>query len=151
VHVITVNIDGSGKNVKGKLFPCGVGVSVVDNGREVIALSHNAGLGTSNDAEWIAAALGFKAAVAYYESIGRPKKCKVYVKGDSKLVVNHFHCIWTCKKPEFYKMMKIAKRYRHELGSKFVSFTWIPREKNQRADYLAGKGRRKKNVTLTIN
>ena len=146
---LQINTDGACNNNKKNPQPMGIGVSLTHDGVEKVAIAHNAGPGTSNEAEWVAMALGFKAVYLYLESIGNPR-AEVYFETDSKLIVNHFYSNWLTKKPFFYRMKKIAHEYKFLIGLRFRNVKWVPREKNVRADELSQIGKRKPKQTLFI-
>lgn len=60
----------------------------------------------------------------------------VEVRMDSKLVVEQMSGRWQIKHPD---MRVLAKEAREVLPYRNVTFTWIPREDNKRADALANE------------
>ncbi len=58
----------------------------------------------------------------------------VHVRMDSKLVVEQMSGRWKIKHPD---MQDLAKAARELIGSRSVTFEWIPREENARADAAA--------------
>jgi len=58
----------------------------------------------------------------------------VHVRMDSKLVVEQMSGRWKIKHPD---MKDLAKAARELIGSRSVTFEWIPREENARADAAA--------------
>jgi len=58
----------------------------------------------------------------------------VHVRMDSKLVVEQMSGRWKIKHPD---MKDLARAARELIGSRSVTFEWIPREENARADAAA--------------
>ena len=58
----------------------------------------------------------------------------VHVRMDSKLVVEQMSGRWKIKHPD---MQDLAMAARELIGSRSVTFEWIPREENARADAAA--------------
>jgi ribonuclease HI len=58
----------------------------------------------------------------------------VHVRMDSKLVVEQMSGRWKIKHPD---MQDLARAARELIGSRSVTFEWIPREENARADAAA--------------
>lgn len=61
---------------------------------------------------------------------------RVHVRMDSKLVVEQMSGRWKIKHPD---MAVLASEARALIGSRHVTFEWIPREKNALADAAANK------------
>ena len=60
----------------------------------------------------------------------------VHVRLDSKLVVEQMSGRWKIKHPD---MQHIAREARELIGHRHVTFEWIPRLQNSRADALANR------------
>ena len=60
----------------------------------------------------------------------------IHVRMDSKLVVEQMSGRWKIKHPD---MAVLASEARALIGARAVTFEWIPREKNSRADAAANK------------
>lgn len=58
----------------------------------------------------------------------------VHVRMDSKLVVEQMSGRWKIKHPD---MQDLASAARELIGSRSVTFEWVPREENSRADAAA--------------
>jgi len=58
----------------------------------------------------------------------------IHVRMDSKLVVEQMSGRWKIKHPD---MQGLARRARELMGSHRVTFEWVPREDNARADAAA--------------
>lgn len=63
-------------------------------------------------------------------------EASIHVRMDSKLVVEQMSGRWKIKHPD---MAVLASEARALIGTRAVTFEWIPREKNSRADAAANK------------
>jgi ribonuclease HI len=63
-------------------------------------------------------------------------EASIHVRMDSKLVVEQMSGRWKIKHPD---MAVLASQARALIGSRNVTFEWIPREKNALADAAANK------------
>jgi probable phosphoglycerate mutase len=83
---------------------------------------------TNNISEWEALALGLEYALLKGVSVAM-------VRGDSKLVINQASGSWKVKHPNMKPLKaRVDVLLKH---FKAVSFEWVPREQNQRADYAS--------------
>jgi len=125
-HVI-VEADGGSRGNPG---PAGYGAVVLDSqSRTVLAArSESLGVASNNVAEY----RGLIAGLAAAAELGARR---VSVRLDSKLVIEQMSGRWKVKHPD----MQALHREATTLMSGFdqVSFEWIPREQNTRADQLA--------------
>lgn len=123
---VVVEADGGSRGNPG---PAGYGAVVLDEAGAVLA-ERSAGIGvaTNNVAEYQGLIAGLEAAAELGASA-------VDVRMDSKLVVEQMSGRWQVKHPA---MQPLAARAR-EVARSFdrVGYTWIPRERNRRADRLA--------------
>lgn len=129
----TLQFDGATNPNPG---PMGVGAVLYDsNGTEVASCCNFVGDGTNNQSEYLAVIAGLKLALSKNVSA-------LNVQGDSKLVINQIDGAWQCSKPELQALLKevLALKSQFEL----VSFSWIPRSENARADVLSKEGLAKK-------
>jgi ribonuclease H / adenosylcobalamin/alpha-ribazole phosphatase len=124
---VVVEADGGSRGNPG---PAGYGSVVLDPDSEDVLAERQGGLGltTNNVAEYTGLINGLKAAV----ELGADE---VDVRMDSKLVVEQMSGRWQIKNTALQGLAKQAR----ELVGEFdrVSFEWIPRERNKRADKLA--------------
>lgn len=67
-------------------------------------------------------------------ALGMAPEGSVHVRMDSKLVVEQMSGRWKIKHPD---MQDLARAARELIGSRSVTFEWIPREENARADAAA--------------
>lgn len=88
------------------------------------------GHATNNVAEYNGMLAGLQRAFEFDSS------ASVHVRMDSKLVVEQMSGRWKIKHPD---MAVLASEARALIGTRHVTFEWIPREKNSRADAAANK------------
>jgi ribonuclease H / adenosylcobalamin/alpha-ribazole phosphatase len=128
-ELLTAYTDGAAEPNPG---PSGIGVVVRDDeGRIVATISRAIGHGTTNKAEYFAAALGIKKAA----DCGAQE---ILVRTDSKLVVEQLSGRWKVKCPDLRRFHARVLRLISELGI-WVTFEWIPRDENAEADVLANR------------
>ncbi|WP_208820270.1 MULTISPECIES: bifunctional RNase H/acid phosphatase [Pseudonocardia] len=126
---MVVEADGGSRGNPG---PAGYGAVVLDAGaRQVLGEVYD-GLGTTtnNVAEYRGLIAGLRAA----RSLGATE---VEARMDSKLVVEQMSGRWKIKHPPLQELADTAR----ELAAEFdaVTFVWIPRKDNARADALANR------------
>ncbi|MGF3055319.1 reverse transcriptase-like protein [Microbacterium sp. YY-01] len=88
------------------------------------------GIATNNVAEYRGMIAGLEAA------LGRDRTAQVRVRMDSKLVVEQMSGRWKIKHPD---MQELARHARALISTANVTFEWIPRNDNARADALANE------------
>ena len=101
-----------------------------DSGEILVELGVYIGHATNNVAEYH----GMIAALEFLET--HDAQAPVHVRMDSKLVVEQMSGRWKIKHPD---MQVLASRAREIIGMRRVTFEWIPREQNSRADAAANK------------
>jgi len=108
------------------------GAVVVDaaTGELLAELGVYVGIATNNVAEYRGMLEGLRRAFAI--DPGAP----VHVLMDSKLVVEQMSGRWKIKHPD---MQQIAQETRALIGNRHVTFEWVPRLQNSRADALANR------------
>lgn len=115
---------------QGNPGPIGLGVSICDDKGEIAVGAGPVPHGTNNDAEYLAVikllesslSLGIKDLVAY---------------GDSQLIINQINGKWQAGekfRPLLSKIEALKKQFRS------VSFFWVARDRNKRADALSKRG-----------
>jgi broad specificity phosphatase PhoE/ribonuclease HI len=126
---VIVEADGGSRGNPG---PAGYGAVVLDpSSGEVLAERFEAiGTATNNVAEYGGLIAGLAAAL----ELGATE---VDVRMDSKLVVEQMSGRWQIKNPGLRPLAARAADQVHKFTS--VSFSWIPRERNKRADALANR------------
>ena len=123
---VVVEADGGSRGNPG---PAGYGAVVLDRSDRVLAERSEAiGRNTNNVAEYRGLIAGLQAAAAIGARI-------VHVRMDSKLVVEQMSGNWQVKHEALRALAKEASALRREFDG--VTFEWIPRERNKRADKLA--------------
>jgi probable phosphoglycerate mutase len=124
---VVVEADGGSRGNPG---PAGYGAVVLDSGAdEVLAeRSDSIGVDTNNVAEYRGLIAGLEAAA----EIGAES---VAVRMDSNLVVQQMNGAWRINKPELRALAARANELRRAFAE--VTFAWIPRAQNARADALA--------------
>lgn len=88
------------------------------------------GVASNNVAEYRGMIEGVKAALEISPS------AQLHIRMDSKLVVEQMSGRWKIKHPD---MQTLARQAREILAGTVVSFEWIPREENSRADAAANR------------
>ena len=126
---LIVEADGGSRSNPG---PAGYGAVVLDGstGEVLREESEFLGVATNNFAEYNGLIAGLRAA--------RDVDPNAYVEArmDSRLVVEQMSGRWKIKHPA---MADLAAEARRLLAGTPVSFEWIPREQNSRADRLANE------------
>jgi probable phosphoglycerate mutase len=124
-----VEADGGSRGNPGT---AGSGAVVIDaNSGEVISeIARFIGVATNNVAEYIALIAGLESAFDI------DSNAEVLVRMDSKLVIEQMAGRWKIKHPD---MIQLGKQVQDLVRGKDVTWQWIPREQNFRADALANK------------
>ncbi|HEX2805776.1 MAG TPA: bifunctional RNase H/acid phosphatase [Kineosporiaceae bacterium] len=117
---------------RGNPGPAGYGAVVLDGdtGELLEEIAESIGRATNNVAEYRGLLAGLRAAV------GIDPACTVEVRMDSKLVVEQMSGRWQIKHQD---MRALAAQARGVLPADRVTYTWIPRAQNTRADALANQ------------
>ncbi|WFE30541.1 bifunctional RNase H/acid phosphatase [Solwaraspora sp. WMMD791] len=126
---VIVEADGGARGNPG---PAGYGAVVLDAGSGAVLAERGEAIGvaTNNVAEYQGLIAGLRAAA----ELGATA---VDVRMDSKLVVEQMCGRWQIKNPGLRPLAAQAATLVREFD--MVSFGWIPREKNKRADALANR------------
>ncbi|MFD0201329.1 MULTISPECIES: bifunctional RNase H/acid phosphatase [Saccharothrix] len=125
---VVVEADGGSRGNPG---PAGYGAVVLDASGAVLAeRSEGIGIATNNVAEYRGLIAGLRAAAELGAS-------EVDVRMDAKLVVEQMSGRWKVKHPSMQPLVAEAREVAR--GFDRVGYTWIPRERNQRADRLANR------------
>ncbi|MCT7351869.1 bifunctional RNase H/acid phosphatase [Streptomyces sp. 15-116A] len=124
-----VEADGGSRGNPG---PAGYGAVVVDaaTGETLVETAEYLGVATNNVAEYRGLLAGLRAARAL------DPEAVVHVRMDSKLVIEQMSGRWKIKHPD---MKPLAAEARGVFPPDRVSWEWIPREQNKRADRLANE------------
>ena len=119
--------DGASRGNPGE---AGAGALLVDDaGNTVWETAAYLGKKTNNEAEYNAVILLLKAAA-------ERGVAELHVYGDSKLVVSQLSKQWKINYPH---LRELAKEAWAAADGMDVSYSWVPREKNKRADELSNE------------
>ena len=130
----TVEADGGSRGNPG--IAAGGAVVIEDSTGELLAeIGIYVGIATNNVAEYTAMLEGLRRVFTIDPT------ATVHVRMDSKLVVEQMSGRWKIKHPD---MQKLAAEAQSLIRGKQVTFEWIPRAQNSRADALANESMDKK-------
>jgi len=88
---------------------------------------------TNNIAEYMAL-------ISVLKLMRNKENCTINIYGDSMLVIKQMNEEWNAKKGGYMPYMRCAKEIYEELKIKNkITFTWVPREKNEKADFQSIK------------
>jgi probable phosphoglycerate mutase len=126
---LIIEADGGSRGNPGT---AGSGAVVIDaaTGSVIREIARFVGIATNNVAEYIALVAGLEAALDIDPS------AEILVRMDSKLVIEQMSGRWKIKHPD---MIQLGKQVQDLARGKNVTWQWIPREQNFRADALANK------------
>lgn len=99
---------------------------------------------TSNVAEWFACIEAMRIA-----SFLKEPNNTIRFFSDSEIIVNQFNGLYYINKPEFRELNTLAHKFAEKAS--IASITWIPREKNKKADELSKIGLKHKDLQLQSN
>jgi broad specificity phosphatase PhoE/ribonuclease HI len=127
---LVVEADGGSRGNPG---PAGYGALVTDEqtGEILAEVCDSLGTTTNNVAEYSGLVAGLRAAGELAPG------ANVHVKMDSKLVVEQMSGRWQIKDPNLRTLAAAAREAAGQLGR--ISYTWVPRARNTRADRLANQ------------
>ena len=128
-RVLIIEADGGSRGNPGT---AGSGAVVIEaqTGEVIREIARYVGVATNNVAEYIALIAGLQAAIDIDDT------AEISVRMDSKLVIEQMSGGWKIKHPD---MISLGQQVQELVRGKTVSWQWIPREKNFRADALANK------------
>jgi ribonuclease HI len=128
-RVLLVEADGGSRGNPGQ---AGSGSVVIDpaTGEVLAEVGRYLGVVSNNVAEYTALIEGVRRALAI------DPDAELHVRMDSKLVVEQMSGRWKIKHPDMAELAAVARQL---LTGTTVSFEWIPRERNTRADAAANK------------
>ncbi len=129
---LVVEADGGSRNNPG---PAGYGAVVRDasTGEILGSASDFLGIATNNVAEYNGLLAGLKLAQEV------DPEAFVEVRMDSRLVIEQMSGRWQVKHPDMRVLAREAAQLAASFGAEHVTYTWIPRERNQAADRLANE------------
>jgi broad specificity phosphatase PhoE/ribonuclease HI len=127
---LVVEADGGSRGNPG---PAGYGALVTDaqTGEVLAEVCDSLGTTTNNVAEYSGLVAGLRAAGDLAPG------ADVQVRMDSKLVVEQMSGRWQIKDPNLRTLAAAARQAASRLGR--ISYTWVPRARNTRADKLANQ------------
>jgi probable phosphoglycerate mutase len=127
---LIVEADGGSRGNPG---PAGYGAVVVDaaTGQVLAEIAEAIGRATNNVAEYRGLIAGLRAAARLAPGAA------VEARMDAKLVVEQMSGRWRIKHPDLQPLARAARAAASGLGP--VSYVWVPRERNYRADRLANE------------
>ncbi|MEN9749435.1 MAG: hypothetical protein RL149_513 [Actinomycetota bacterium] len=126
---LIIEADGGSRGNPGN---AGSGAVVIDaeSGLVIRELARYIGVATNNVAEYIALIAGLQSAIEI------DSDAQILVRMDSKLVIEQMSGGWKIKHPD---MMALGQQVQELAKGKSITWQWIPREQNFRADALANK------------
>ena len=128
MSILVVEADGGSRGNPGI---AGGGAVVIDEHGEVVTeVGVYVGTASNNVAEYRGLIAGLEAA------FDRDPRAVVHVRMDSKLVVEQMTGRWKVKHPD---MQELVRRARVIIGERAVTFEWVPRLSNARADAAANE------------
>lgn len=123
-----IEADGGSRGNPGT---AGAGAVVLDEkGSVLIEIARYVGVATNNVAEYTGLIAGLQAAIALDSS------AEIHVRMDSKLVIEQMSGGWKIKHPD---MISLGSAVQELVRGRTVTWQWIPREQNSRADAMANK------------
>lgn len=126
---LIIEADGGSRGNPG---PAGSGAVVIESatGEVLIEIAKFIGVATNNVAEYLALKAGLEAAISLDAA------AQITVRMDSKLVIEQMSGGWKIKHPD---MIQLGSEIQKIVAGRQVTWIWIPREENSRADSLANK------------
>lgn len=128
--MLTIYTDGGSRNNPGE---AAYGFAIFDGEKEVAAVGKRLGVTTNNVAEYTALIEGFAYVLAHRDLLGNFSGIQVYL--DSNLICSQMQGKFKVKHPNMVPLFLKAKELERDLATP-VTYTYIPREKNKRADRL---------------
>lgn len=124
-----IEADGGSRGNPGR---AGSGSLVIDakTGEILAEIGVYIGIATNNVAEYRAMLEGIRRAVEVDPTAA------IHVRMDSQLVIEQMSGRWKIKHPD---MRELAAEARQLIGHRPVTFEWIPRAENSRADAIANR------------
>ena len=126
---LIVEADGGSRGNPGTAAG-GAVVIDLESGEVLVEVGVYVGVATNNVAEYRGMIAGLQCAFEIHN------EAHVHVRMDSKLVVEQMSGRWKIKHPD---MAVLASEARSVIGSRAVTFEWVPRAENARADAVANR------------
>lgn len=132
---LDVECDGGSRGNPGI---AGCGSSVLDGDQEVAARWEFIAKATNNVAEYQGLINALELAIEVAKMRGAaPSELEIQVRMDSKLVVEQMSGRWKIKHPDMKPLAARVKELEATLAT--VTYSWVPRAQNKRADELANR------------
>ena len=132
---LDVECDGGSRGNPGI---AGCGSSVLDGDQEVAARWEFIAKATNNVAEYQGLINALELAIEVAKMRGAaPSELEIQVRMDSKLVVEQMSGRWKIKHPDMKPLAARVKELEATLAA--VTYNWVPRAQNKRADELANR------------
>ncbi len=129
-HLVKLIIEADGGS-RGNPGVAGSGAAVLsESGELLIEIARFLGIATNNVAEYTALIAGLQ------EALRLDAGASIHVRMDSKLVIEQMGGGWKIKHPD---MISLGAKVQELVRGREVTWQWIPREQNSRADALANK------------
>jgi len=130
--VLTVHTDGGARGNPG---PAAIGVVIEKKGKLICQFGKNIGDTTNNVAEYTAVIEALK----YLKELrGKSYELKIRFHLDSKLVVEQLNGNFKIKNTNLRELSLHVRLLEQEVGG-VVTYKYIPREQNKRADFFVNK------------
>lgn len=125
---LIIEADGGSRGNPGN---AGAGAVVLSEADQVLCeIARYVGVATNNVAEYTGLIAGLQAAISIDSA------ASIHVRMDSKLVIEQMGGGWKLKHPD---MISLGAKVQELVRGRSVTWEWIPREQNTRADTLANK------------
>lgn len=138
-RIFVIEADGGSRGNPG-ISGSGAVILESDGGRVLVEIVEYGGVATNNVAEYKAVLAALKVA------FDLDSNAEVHVRMDSKLVIEQMSGNWKIKHTD---MQALAIEVQKTIAGKGVSWEWIPRERNSRADALANEAMDTKQSRIT--
>ncbi len=122
--MLVIHTDGASFGNPG---PMGIGIAVYKEGELTKKISEYSGKGTNNMAEYTAVLRALEFAKEMNEA-------EVEIRSDSELLIRQMNGEYKVKMPHLRELKRKIDMTRKEMK---VKFKWVPREKNEIADFLS--------------
>lgn len=128
-HSLVVEADGGSRGNPG-IAAGGAVVIDAETGSVLSEIGTYVGIASNNVAEYLGMIAGLESAFE------RDPTASVLVRLDSRLVVEQMSGRWKVKHPD---MLALVRRAQALIGARDVTFQWVPRLENGRADAAANE------------
>lgn len=126
---LVLEADGGSRGNPG-LAGSGTYIFNAETGEEVASIARFVGTATNNVAEYLGLVAGLEYILEHHAG------ASVEVRMDSKLVIEQMSGNWKIKHPDMQVLAQQAQTFARQMR---ITYRWVPREQNSRADALANK------------